>query len=285
LLTGCGGGDDADRARQQAAYDKLSRTNQPGTLSAPAMDSLRAMKARFNITRDDYWENKGGVLANDFFELWYPPGGVTVTHGMYAFGELFNTKKRFNRVFGGDPGDHLKVICAATMPSFKEATGLEWWVYSKIDGDEIHIQPVDVLYQRHLGNIAIPRGYYEWGIIKLSAGRAPQWLTQGFASLLADEEWFLENQLVEYPGEEVKMAPKDVDAGLGKTDDRKVYRIALYNAFRMVRRLNAEFGQDKMIEAIRLMGEGDNAGKAFEKTFGRSYGEVLEYAGAFQVNR
>lgn len=284
VLVGCGGeGDDSERKRAEIAYDKLDQVREEGRLGEEVLDSLRAMKTRFNITRDEYWGGRGGVLANDFFELWYPAGGVTVTHGMYAFGELVEAKQRFNRLFGQDPGDHLKVVCAATMLSYTEDTGLEWWVYSKIKEDEIHYQPIDVLFQRHLGEVAVRRGYYEWGISKLSGGRAPQWLLQGFSSLLSDEEWFLENNLVEFPNQEVKMEPKDVESGLGKKGDKKTYRFALYNAFRMVRRLSAEYGNDKIIEAIRFMGEGDKPESAFAEAFGRPYSEVLAHIAAFTV--
>jgi hypothetical protein len=81
------------------------------------------------------------------------------------------------------------------------------------------------------------------------------------------------------------MDPEQVDSELVNTGDRKLYRFAMYNAYRMTRRISAKHGQETVIHAIRLMGAGDSANKAFEKAFGQPYDEVLAYAGAFQVNR
>jgi hypothetical protein len=286
VLFGCGGGEKkAQQEREQLVRDKLDRENKGGILTETVLDSLRAMKERFGITRDEYWDKTGGVLANDFIELWYPAGPVTVTHGMYAFGQLVAAQGRFNRYFGRDPGDHLTVICAETMPEFTDDTGFQWYVYAKVSADEIVFQPVDVLYVRTLAEVAVQRTYHEWGIGRLSAGRSPQWLMQGLSSLLAGEEQVLENQMKEFEGSPVKLPLDKIEIALRKKEDRKAYRIALYDAWRMVRRLAAAHGQEKVAEVIVLMGSEKKRDKAFRKVFGQSYDQVVSYALEFKVNQ
>jgi hypothetical protein len=53
----------------------------------------------------------------------------------------------------------------------------------------------------------------------------------------------------------------------------------------MVRRLTAHYDRDKIADVIRLMGNGDSVAVAFEKTFDRSYEEVISDAMDFKVNQ
>ena len=85
LLVGCSG--QKSEQEQQRTAERLLRERSGKTDEGPRVpqnvaDSLRVLKKRYEITRDEYWLNKGGVLANEHYELWYPPGPVTVTHGM-----------------------------------------------------------------------------------------------------------------------------------------------------------------------------------------------------------
>jgi hypothetical protein len=285
ILLSCGGDGEMTREeRDAAALEKVEGTDRKGKLFEDVLDSLRAKKERYRITRDQYWAGRGGVLANDFFELWYPPGGATVDHGMYAFGLLVGAKKKFHRSVGRDPGDRVTIFCSSSMESFTEQTGIEWWLYSRIDGDEIHYQPIEILFLRNLADVAVPRSYHEWGIIKLSGGRAPHWFTEGMSSLLADEEFFLEAQLEEFQGENLKMTYEQIDSAFDKKNDKKAYRIAAYNAFRMARRLVAAHGREKTAEVMELMGEGESAKAAFEEAYGQPYDDLMEYVLTFTVN-
>lgn len=282
-LIGCDSEKKARLENERVMIEKLKKMNKGGTIPESVQDSLRARKARFHITRDEYWEAEGGVLANDYFELWYPPGPLTVSHGMYAFTQLVEAKGRFKRYFGRDPGGQLVVVCTSSMPDFEETTGKEWWHYARINGDEIVFQPIDILHQRQLGEVAIQRVYHEWGVEKLSGERSPQWLVEGMASLLAGEDQLLEIQLTEFEDQNHKLAYDQTESYLVKKDDRKRYRIAAYCAWRMARRLVAAYGQEKVVEAVVSMGEGNNRDEVFKRVFGRSYDDVVAYVMEFKV--
>lgn len=287
LIAGCGD-DKPDeqellRTANEMLRERAGMNDEGPRVPGNVADTLRAMKERFNITRDEYWLNKGGVLANEHFDVWYPPGPVTVTHGMYAFSQLEAARVRFDRFFGRSVHGRLTVDCSMDMTDYTDKTGNQWWVYSKINGDDIVFQPIDVLYQRDLIDIAGRRGYYEWGIGKLSGGRAPHWFTEGLASVMSDEDEVLKKQIAEYLEEEVEFKLGDIEAALKKPSDRKAYRLALYAAWRMVRRLSAAHGQEKMAGVVSRMGEGQKYKKAFETTFGQSYDQLVADALDFKV--
>ncbi|MGD8414912.1 MAG: hypothetical protein PVF33_11815 [Candidatus Latescibacterota bacterium] len=268
---------------ERRTIEDLETRNKPGRLTAAALDSLRAMKERFSITRDEYFEGDGGVLENDFFELWYPPGTLTISHGMFAFSQMVEARNKFKKYFGEDPGDHFLVVCVRTMPQFHDKTGLDWWHYSKLYGDGIVFQPIDILFQRQLAEVAVQRGYYEWGIRKISEGRCPYWLSEGLASLMSNEGWVLVGQIKEFEGQDLEFSVRETDKALKNKNDRMAYRTATYIAWTMVERLTARYGQEKIAEAIRMMGAEKNVDKVFETVFGQSYDEVTANARDFKV--
>lgn len=285
LLAACGGGGerDADAQKREAEIRHRETTGPP--LADAILDTLRAMVRRYNVTRDEYWPGTGGVLANEFVEVWYPPGKTTVTQGMLTLARLEEARKKTGRYFEQAPEGPLKAVCAMRMEDYNEATGREWWVYYRLEGDELQFQPIDVLFGRKLFEIAVPRGYYEWSIGRMTRGQAPLWMRNGLASLLSDEDPILETQLREFPNDNVKMSVEQVENALRRVEDKKTYRIAAYNAFRMVRRLVAGSGREKMVEAVRLMGEGEKLERAVERAWGEPYDSVVETAASFRVNR
>jgi hypothetical protein len=284
-LAGCGKSEE-QKAREQMAEEEIRHRETAGPpLSDMVLDTLRAMSGRYDVTRDEYWPGKGGVVANQFVEVWYPPGKTTVTQGIFTLARLEDARKKTGRYFGRSPEGPLKAVCEMTMESYNQVTGLEWWVYYKLEGDEIHFQPVDILFSRKLLDIAVARGYYEWSIGEMTRGEAPLWLKNGLASLLSDEDWLLENQLHEFPGDPIKMTVEEIEGALRRHDSKKQYRIAVYNAFRMVRKLVAGSGRERMVEAVRLMGEGNDLPQAVEAAWGKPYEEVVETALSFKVNR
>ena len=86
-------------------------------------------------------------------------------------------------------------------------------------------------------------------------------------------------------GSPAKMPLDKIETALRKKDDRKAYRIALYDAWRMARRLVADYGEDKVAEVVVLMGQEKNRDKAFEAVFGQPYQQVASQALDFKVNQ
>lgn len=284
-LAGCGKSEE-QKAREQMAAEEIRHRETAGPpLSDQVLDTLRAMAGRYDISRDEYWPGEGGVVANQFVEVWYPPGKTTVTQGVFTLARLEDARKKTERYFGRSPEGPLKAVCEMTMESYNQITGREWWVYYKLEGNEIHFQPIDVLFGRKLLDIAVSRAYYEWSIGEMTRGEAPQWLLNGLASFLADEDWLLENQLREFPGDTIRMTAGEIDGALERQDNKKQYRIAAYIAFRMVRKLVAGSGRERVVEAVRLMGEGKDLPHAFEAAWGKPYDTVVETALSFRVNR
>ncbi|MEJ2721502.1 MAG: hypothetical protein P8181_10245, partial [bacterium] len=87
-------------ANQLETPSNRANSRDQSVLQGSVLDTLRAKKKRFNITRDEYWDGHGGVLANDYFEVWYTPGRTTVTHGMYVFEELMPAREKLKSFFG-----------------------------------------------------------------------------------------------------------------------------------------------------------------------------------------
>lgn len=247
-------------------------------LSQVELDTLRVMKQRLRITRDQYWDNVGGVLGNDFLEVWYPPGNLTVTHGMYAFNLIAGARRTVRGLFGRVPLDTLVVVCSESMPKYTEKTGRQWWNYSLMQDDHIVYQPVFVLAVRGLGEIAIPHEYYRWAIKKLSGGRAPHWLEQGLASVLSFESHILVDQLKEFPNDPVKMSPQDIEKALAADNDKKSSRIAYYDAYRMVDRMITLHGREAVAQMVNALGDGVTLDGAAHRAFGESYDDAMDEA-------
>ena len=278
---GCGGEGGEDAARTEPSQQTGTQTEV--RLSPAEKDTLRAMVERLGVTREEYWEGQGGVLANDHFELWYPPGMKTVTHGMYALDILEKARAQALRVFGRVPEVKLKVVCTKDLGDFKAKCGGEWWNYARIKGDQITYQPVTVLFQRGLAPIAIPHQYFVWLIGKMSRDRVPLWVSHGLASSESNERATLDDQINEFSNENAKLNMGRLEAYLESDRDRKWSRIANYNAFRMVDNLISIYDRRPLVDAILLMGDGKKRNEAFQQAFTKSYDEVTAEAMVFKI--
>ena len=109
-------------------------------LNQTEMDSLRAMKITHRITRDEYWDLKGGVIANDRIEVWYPLRKIYVLHAMGVLKWMDITASRMEKSFGRLPDAKLVVLTAPNLDTFRAATGRDWWHYSKARGDTLDFQ-------------------------------------------------------------------------------------------------------------------------------------------------
>jgi hypothetical protein len=252
-------------------------------LSGVVLDSLRVKKKRYGITRDAYWDDKGGVLENSYLEVWYPPGPTTVTHGMHAFEQLEIARFKCRDFFRFDPGWKLKVICAPDMEAYKKETGRDWWNYSKIEKDQITFQPIYILFQRHLDEIAIRHEYFVWAIGRLTEGRAPHWLVHGLASYLSDESDLLANQLNEFHGEKLAMTVEEIEKNLAREKDRKLTRIADYHAYKMVETLIVKLGEETLSDLVLRLREDLDMKQACLLVFKEPVEQVMAIARDYEM--
>lgn len=248
------------------------------------LDSLRAKKARFRISRDQYWEDKGGVLANEYFEVWYPAGAVTVTHGMYVLEELMPARKTFEEFFGDAPRELLVIRCPPDLDAYKRDTTREWWYYAEIKADSMTFAPIWILAKRGISAVAIPHEYHQWALRKLTRDGAPRWLEEGIASYLSGEGDLLLNQMYEFADGDVSMTPERIEAVLQGEEDRRDSRVAYYHAFRMVKQLIDTHGEDRFKQAVILIGTGKTLDEAFTAAVGKDYAGVLEDAVRYSVD-
>lgn len=284
VLAGCKG----DNPRNQD-IPELSRIDAQGEriadrpLSQLEVDSLRVLKDRLAITRDDYWMGFGGVLGTDYLEVWYPQGATTVAHGMYTFLYVADARTRMARFFGKVPATMLTVNCTPTLKEYRETTGRDWWQYGLIEDDIIIMQPVHILVQRGILHVAARHEYIEWALPKLTGGRAPRWLVQGLTAEIAAEEFVLEAQWKEFGSEPERMSVKDIERALKASKDRRATRIATYNAFRMVKKMIDDHGEEKMAALVMALGEGNKIGNAAKEVYGASWDDLIEQSLAWEV--
>lgn len=273
-MAGCGDKETAQEetvAKKYVAPDALDRE-----LNDSELDSLNQMKRTHRITRDEYWDGYGGVFANDELEVWYPDGKVNALGGMAMLKLAAEAHARTKKLFGTVPTERVVIICAGDIDVYTATTGRQWWQYSRIVGDTISAQPPINLHTRRLLTVVGPREYYEWAIGKLSKGRAPRWVEEGFASYLASEASVLEEMRQDFGGEPVVMSQKEVESALEREVDRQETRRAYYNAYRTVEGIVKAHGESAMARFVVALGGDDDVNAASQSAFGDDYDRVVE---------
>jgi len=261
-----------------------NRPKRPVKIPPAVMDSLRAKKERYHVTQDIYQDDKGGILANDYVEVHYPPGPTTVTHGMHALEQIAIAREKCREYWGMVPEDKLTVICPEEMEDFEKATGREWWNYAKIEDDRITFQPIYILYQRGLGEIAIAHEYQEWAIGKLSRGTATRILEEGLASYLSGEKDLLLAQVQNVSDEDRKMSPQQVENTLKQETKKDPSRLAYYQAYRLVAGIIHYHGDEALKLVMKRLHEGQGLDSAFQEACGKSYEETLAQAADYKLD-
>jgi len=243
--------------------------------SALVVEELKRLTEQHKINRNEYWSGAGGVVGNDYFEIWYTDGPATITHGMRMLDDIMKARGEFETYFGRAPMETLVILLPLEMEHYSSWTGREWWYYSEIKADTMTIQPLYILSKRSL-MLAIPHEYYQWAMSKITNNGAPRWLEEGFASHLSGEGNVLTQQIDEFPDETHAMSPKQVEDVLIREESRQESRIAYYQSYRMVKTLVDSFGDEKLKQAVLLLGQGHTRDEAFEQAFGLSYEQTLE---------
>jgi len=264
--------------RQGAKPGYFPEPNSYAQLQSQVRDTLQTLKKEYRITRDEYWRNQGGVLGNEFFEVWYPAGRVTVTHGMHAFGLFMEAQEKFQNFFGDSPPDRLIIFTTAHIEDFRELTKRDFWFYSEVVGDSITMQPVWILSKRGLDGVAIPHEYYQWAVGKLTGYTAPRWLEEGVASYLAEEGELLESQILEFPDRAERIEVERLQEILNSEEDKADSRQAYYHSFMMVQTLVNRYGEEKLRDVVVNLTKGEGLTESFENAYGMDYEKIMSVA-------
>lgn len=238
------------------------------------MDTLRALKKRHDISRDEQWQGEGGVLANSYFEVWYAEGATTVTHAMRVVNDMMLARAEFIGRFGSAPEEPLVIVLPPYLNQFEEWTGREFWHYSHIHADTMTLQPVHVLLRRGLIEFVIPHEYIQWAIGHFTRFNAPRWLEEGVASYFVREGHILEQNAKEFELLKEAMPAGRIDEILIDEISREETRVAYYKSLRMVLALVNRFGENKLIDLIVGMNEGLSLDEAFQRAYAISYQEA-----------
>jgi hypothetical protein len=291
VVLGCGkSSEKEDEAAQQAQTGKLMPTQRPyetpehlkrfgkgyPQLPEEIMDTLRAQKKRHNITRDEQWTGQGGVLGNDFFEVWYPEGPTMITHAMRVVDDMMRARSRFDGVFGSAPMERLVIVLPPYLDQYREWTGRDYWHYSDLRADTMTIQPVYILLKRGLLDVAMPHEYFQWALGHYTNYGAPRWVEEGVASYFSNEEYILEQNVLEFPVSTRDMPIERIEEVLVLEESREDTRVAYYLAHRMVASLVERYGEEKLVEALSLMAQGHDMDAACQRVYGLSYTEVSD---------
>ncbi len=282
---GCSRGDDAARSsppREDIPLTRTGETRPQRELTAAELDTLRAMKRRLGITHDRYWDDWGGILANDWAQVRYPTGNLSVGFAMYVFDGLADGRRRLREAGLGVPDAAVTVVCTPSMAGFRRACRCEWWRYGVLEkGDRIVVQPAVVLFQRGLVRAGPAHLYVRWALRRRAGDRLPRWLEYGLASQLVEEGDVLREYLVEFPDDPVVRDVDRVERDLAERHDKHAYRIARYDAWRMVRRLVTERGMPRVAAFVEALAGGASREGASRRAFDAPWDAVVREASAW----
>jgi hypothetical protein len=286
-LWGCekGGEQEAETAKTKEAPRYIVPAVLDRELNPTELDSLRMMKESQKITRDEYWDDYGGVLANDVVEVWYPDGKVNILQGVAMLKHAVAARKKLDAVFGRAPERRAVIICSGNVEVYTWATGRDWWTYSTIRGDTISLQaPID-LHTRGLLPVVGPREYFEWAIIQLSGGNAPRWVQEGFASYLAGEAVILEDMRQDFVAlGSIAIPPAETERVLGVETDRRESRRACYNAYRMTEEIAKKHGEPALAAWVNAMATNGDLDATATGAFGVGYEALLAESMAWSAS-
>ena len=273
-----------DKKKEQPAqkfdYEKPPEVDR--ALNQTEIDSLRSMKITHHVTRDEYWDMKGGVVANDRLEIWYSSRKIYVLQAMAVLKQMDMMADQVKKTFGKIPTERLVVLTAPNLETFQRATGKDWWHYSSIKGDTISMQTPMTLYMRGLLQVAARREYCRWALGHLTQGKAPQWLAWGMACYLGNERDVFRGQRKEYATQPLRMDLNDINKALEKENDRIPTRRAMYNAYLMVNQLVEANGMPSVAAFTLAIPEEKDVNAAAQRIFKKSYDEVLAQAQAWK---
>ena len=292
IAMGCGKSSDKETETAQKTQSKKMPTQQafetpehlkqygkgPAYLPEAIMDTLRRLKKTHDVTRDEKWPGQGGVLGNDFFEVWYAEGSTTITHAMRAINDMMHARAGFVRVFGDAPMERLVIVLPPYLEQYKDWTGRDYWHYSDLRADTMTIQPIPTLLKRGLLDVALRHEYYQWALGHFTNYGAPRWMEEGVASHFSHEGYILEQNAAEFSEEAHDLSIDKIEQALVLEESRQDTRGAYYLAHRMVASLVERYGEEKLVETLMLMAQGYDIDDACQKVYGMGYESLRDLA-------
>ena len=241
-------------------------------------DSLLSPLDGYQLTRDDYHPVTGGIMESGEIVLHYPASEVARYVAVETFG-IARDAYRLTREEIGPPSDgRVVLIGTRDLDEYRFLTRKEWWYYGVVRGDTIYFEPLDIMLKRSIIKMAVTQKIAQMALDKRSGGRIPLWMKEGLASRLADEWPIIKAQRAEFnDGKyDVTPPPERIEAVLEAADDRPLTRIAFYCAHVMVDRLVGEFGMERIMTFLDLLGEGRSSDEASGEAFGIDYASLLD---------
>lgn len=271
-------GDKQKKQDQAVAFNYEKPPEADRGLNQTELDSLRSMKITHHVTRDDYWDMKGGVVANSRMDVWYASRKIYVLQAMAVLKQMDQMADQIQKSFGKIPAEKVIVFTAPNLETFRKATGKDWWNYAEIKGDTINMQTPMTLFMRGLLQVAARREYSRWAMQRLTSDKAPEWLVWGMAAYLAGERDVFHGQRKEYAKIPLRMEIADIEKQLKNDNDRLQSRRAMYNAYLMVNQLVETNGMPSVAAFMLALAEEKDANAAAQRVFSKSWDDVVAQA-------
>ncbi len=264
VMLGCGG----EEKKETAAGEEFR-----------IPDSLLSPLDGYKLTRDDYHPVRGGIMETKEFVLHYPASAVARYVAVETIGKAIDAYDLVREEIGPPSDTRVVMIGAADLEEYRFLTRKEWWYYGVVRGDTIYFEPLDILLKRTLLKMAVTQKMAQMALDRRSGGRIPLWMKEGIASRLAEEWPVLKEQRAEFAVGgvyDLTPSPEQMEEVLEAADDRPLTRIAFYCSYVMVDRLVTEFGMERIMVFIDLLGEGRSYDEASMEAFGVDYASLLE---------
>jgi hypothetical protein len=170
--------------------------------------------------------------------------------------------------FLGAGEEKVRVKVYPSTGDFTSANKAPWWVGGMIVGDEIQIQPVQVLKRKGILGSTLTHEYAHLLLKKLSGEKGPKWLQEGTALYLAGELSSEPNKPVSWESLERKIEKPFRD----RAEAFEAYREARSSVDYLVK----IYGRDKFLNLLENLRVGKDINAAMKEAFGKSKKEIEE---------
>lgn len=236
--------------------------------------------AKLKLLVDTFDTENGGLMRDERFEIRYPFTKAGKIVGLALFELTRPAYEVVSERLGLEPDELVVLRGAVTLDEYRLVTRKEWWDYGDVDGYTITFEPIQILFQRGIAQIAVTHEYAKLLMLQQAGDELPLWMLEGFASLAAEEGRILKNQVevrtqVEDDLQPV-MTPSEVETTLAEVFEMNACRLAYYNAFLMARKIQERYGWEHVALIFPELRETGSIEATAQNLFGMSYQELLD---------